>query len=114
MNLSIEDNEVLDEADSIIGEELDQLNRNSRFCYTPSEIGKPFGLAGRDLNSFLADKGILCWVNGQWQLTKKYQHRGLTENRYCCVHGRSGRRKLVSRLVWTEERRDFVMDMIKR
>ena len=114
MNLSIEDNEVLDEADDIIGGELDELNRNSRFCYTPSEIGKPFGLEGRDLNSFLADKGILCWLNGQWQLTKKYQHRGLTENRYCCIHGRNGRRKLVSRLVWTDEGRDFILDMIKR
>ena len=87
------DEEVLDEADDILGEELEKLNRESRFCYTPTEIGKVFG---------------------QWQLTQKYLHRELTANRYSYVHGRDGRRKLVSRLVWTEKGREFIMDMIKR
>ena len=45
------DEEVLDEADDILGEELEELNRESRYCYTPTEIGKAFGLDGRDLNS---------------------------------------------------------------
>ena len=29
-------------------------------------------------------------------------------------NGRDGRRKLVSRLVWTEKGREFIMDMIKK
>jgi phage regulator Rha-like protein len=108
------DEEVLDEADDILGEELEKLNRESRFCYTPTEIGKVFGMDGRDLNSFLADQKIIRWARGQWQLTQKYLHRELTANRYSYVHGRDGRRKLVSRLVWTEKGREFIMDMIKR
>ena len=107
------DEEVLDEADDILGEELAKLNRNSRFCYTPTEIGKPFGLDGRDLNSFLADRNIIRWARGQWRLTQKYLHRELTEDRYRYVHGKDGRRKLESSLVWTEKGRQFVLDMIK-
>ena len=72
------DEEVLDEADDILGEELEKLNRESRFCYTPTEIGKVFGLDGRDLNSFLSDQKIIRWARGQWQLTQKYLHRELT------------------------------------
>ena len=108
------DEEVLDEADDILGEELEMLNRESRFCYTPTEIGKAFGMDGRDLNSFLSDQKIIRWARGQWQLTQKYLHHELTANRYSYVHGRDGRRKLVSRLVWTEKGREFIMDMIKR
>ena len=108
------DEEVLDEADDILGEELEKLNRESRFCYTPTEIGKVFGMDGRDLNSFLSDQKIIRWARGQWQLTQKYLHHELTANRYSYVHGRDGRRKLVSRLVWTEKGREFIMDMIKR
>ena len=110
--LGCTDEEVLDEADDILGEELDELNAASDRCYTPTDIGKPFGLEGRDLNSFLADRGIIHWAKGQWQLTKQYLHKGLTENRCFYYHGRNGRRKLESRLVWTEKGRQFVLDMI--
>ena len=111
--LGVSDEEVLDEADDILGEELAELNSRSDNCYTPTEIGKPFGLEGRDLNSFLADQGIIRWGHGQWELTKQYLHRGLTENRHVYIHGRNGRRKLVSRLVWTQRGREFVMGLIK-
>ena len=107
------DEEVLNEADEIIGDELDELNCLSDHCYTPTDIGKPFGLDGRDLNSFLADQKIIRWARGQWQLTKNYQHQGLTENRCFYYHGRNGRRKLASRLVWTEKGRQFVLDLIR-
>ena len=113
IRLLANDEEVLDEADSILGEELDVLNRHSDCCYTPSEIGKPFGLDGRDLNSFLADKGIITWARGQWQLTRKYLHKGLTENRCFYYHGRNGQRKMQSRLVWTEKGREFILDIIR-
>lgn len=106
------DLEVLEEADDIIGEVLEELNRYSKFCYTPTEIGKPYGLDARDLNSFLADKHIIRWARGQWQLTKNYQHQGFTENRYRFVHGHDGRRKLESRLVWTEKGREFIKELI--
>ena len=107
------DEEVLDEADDILGDELAELNKYSKICYTPSEIGKPFGLEGRDLNSFLSDRGIIRWVGGRWRLTQKYLHQDLTEDRFRYIHGRDGRRKLESSLVWTEKGREFVMELIK-
>ena len=110
---NMSEEEVLDEADDILGEELAELNRNSKYCYTTSELGKPFGLEGRDLNSFLADKGIIQKMSGQWVLSPKYLHLGLVAYRYRYVHGRDGRRRLVSRLVWTEKGRGFILDMIR-
>ena len=106
------DEEVLDEADDILGEELAKLNRDSRFCYTPTEIGKPFGLDGRDLNSFLADSHIIYKSCGEWKLTRKYQHRNLTDYFFKYTHDRNGRRKLVKSLVWTEQGRQFLLDII--
>ena len=41
------DEEVLNEADDILGDELAKLNRYSRYCFTPTEIGKSFGIEGR-------------------------------------------------------------------
>ena len=107
------DEQVLDEADDILGDELAKLNRHSINCYTPSEIGKPFGLEGRDLNSFLADQGIICKIHGQWTIAPKYLHMGLTAYRYRYIHGSDGRRRLKSRLVWTEKGRGFILDMIR-
>ena len=107
------DDEVLSEADAIIGDELDKLNRDSDYCYSPTDIGKPFGLEGRDLNSFLADQGIIQWAHGQWNLTDKYKDQGLTQNRTFCYHGRDGRRKYQSRLVWTEQGRQFIIDILR-
>ena len=68
---------------------------------------------GRDLNSFLADKGVIRWGHGQWQLTPDYLHRGLAENRSFIYHGRNGQRKTQSRLVWTEKGREFINDLIE-
>ena len=112
IRLLASDEEVLDEADDILGDELERLNRDSRFCYTPTEIGKPFGLDGRDLNSFLCDRGIIRWARGQWRLTQKYMHQDLTEDRFNYVHALDGHRKLISSLVWTEKGRQFIIDLI--
>ena len=112
IRLLASDEEVLDEADDILGDELERLNRGSRFCYTPTEIGKPFGLDGRDLNSFLCDRGIIRWARGQWRLTQKYMHQDLTEDRFNYVHALDGHRKLISSLVWTEKGRQFIIDLI--
>ena len=111
--IAANDEEVLNEADVIIGEELDDLNKYSDNCYTPTEVGKPFGMDGRDLNSFLADKGVIRWGHGQWQLTPDYLHRGLAEKRSFIYHGRNGQRKTQSRLVWTEKGREFINDLIE-
>ena len=106
------DEEILDEADAIIGDELEELNRKSKYCYTATEIGKIFNMDGKDLNSFLCDQKIIHWSCGQWRLTKKYLHLDLTADRYKYVHAKDGRRKLESYLVWTEKGREFITDFV--
>ena len=113
IRLLINDEDVLNEADEILGEELARLNRNSRFCYKPSEIGKAFGVSGADLNSFLADRGIIYKSYGPWKLTRKYQHMDLTDYFFKYKHDKEGHRKLVSSLVWTEKGRQFLFNLIK-
>ena len=114
IRLLASDEEVLNEADDILGDELAKLNRNSRYCYTPTEIGKSFGIEGRDQNSFLADRGVIRWSGGRWRLNRKYMHLELTEYRYRYVHGEDGRRQLRSSLVWTEKGRQFIGGLIWR
>ena len=111
--LGCSDEEILNEADDIIGDELDELNAASDCCYTPSDIAKVFGMEGRDLNSFLADRGVIHWACGQWQPTRKFANRGLTENRCFIYHNRKGQRRTESRLVWTEKGRQMILDMLR-
>ncbi|MBR4729266.1 MAG: hypothetical protein IK075_03290 [Prevotella sp.] len=59
IKLSINEKEVLNQADEIIADRLEELNRKSRYCFTPTEIGRQFGVKGNDLNSFLKDRGII-------------------------------------------------------
>ena len=42
IRLLANDEEVLDEANDILAEKLEELNRRSRYCYTANEIGKEF------------------------------------------------------------------------
>ena len=106
------DGEILEEAHDIIGEELQELNKYTANCYSPTDIGKVYGMDGRDLNSFLCDIGIIRWTHGQWMLTPKYRNQGLTETKSFIYHGNNGRRKTQSRLVWTEKGREFVIGLI--
>lgn len=107
------DEEVLNEADEIIGSELEDLNKYSKYCFTPSEIAKLYGIEGRDLNSFLCDQGIIRRVNGEWELTPKYLHRDLTEKRHTVYYDSKGQRKMRKRLVWTETGREFIKKIIE-
>ena len=110
--LGCSDEEILEEADDIIGEELQELNKYTANCYSPTDIGKVYGMDGRDLNSFLCDIGIIRWTHGQWMLTPKYRNQGLTETKSFIYHGNNGRRKTQTRLVWTEKGREFVIGLI--
>ena len=113
IRLLASDEEVLDEAEDIIGAELEKLNQYSDECYTSTEIAKPFGMLGSDLNSFLKDQGIISKSNGLWHLTRNYLHRGLTETRSFCYYNRKGRRVMDARLVWTEKGRQFILDILR-
>ena len=71
-----------------------------------------FGMNGADLNSFLRDRKIIYKCCGQWKLAREYRNMGFTETFYKYKHDREGRRRLVSSLVWTNEGRQFLLDII--
>ena len=110
--ITIDEEELLREADEIIAGELDELNRKSRFCYTPTEIAKEYGMNGADLNSFLKDRGIIQKSNGCFHLTRKFRNLGLTEYRHTMSYDRNGQRKMKAKLVWTEQGRIFLKEII--
>ena len=111
-NITIDEEEVLREADEIIAGELDELNRKSRFCYTPTEIAKEYGMNGADLNSFLKDRGIIQKSNGCFHLTRKFRNQGLAAYRHTVGYDRNGLRKMKAKLVWTEQGRIFLKEII--
>ena len=110
--ITIDEEELLREADEIIAGELDELNRKSRFCYTPTEIAKEYGMNGADLNSFLKDRGIIQKTNGCFHLTRKFRNQGLADYRHTVGYDRNGQRKMKAKLVWTEQGRIFLKEII--
>jgi hypothetical protein len=111
--ITIDEEDVLREADEIIAGELDELNRPSRYCYTPTEIGRTYGMSGSDLNSFLMDRKIIYKELGCYHIARKYRGLRLTAYRYTMRYNRYGHRKLKASLVWTEEGRQFILDLIR-
>ena len=113
ISLSINEKELLDRADEIIADQLDELNLKARFCITPTEIGREYGLSGSDLNSFLKDRKVIFKKEGCYHLTKKYQDQGLEAYRYSLGTNRNGHLRLRAKLVWTEKGRQFISDMLR-
>ena len=102
IRILLDNKAVLDAAEEIIADQLAMLNRYSKFCHKPAEIGRRFGMSGADLNSFLKDQKVIYKCSGVWTIATKYVHEGYTDYFYTCKYDRNGRRKLVPHLVWTD------------
>ncbi len=57
-HLLITDQDVMHEAEMIIGRTLVSFNQNADGCITASDIAKAIGMEVKELNSFLTDKKI--------------------------------------------------------
>jgi phage antirepressor YoqD-like protein len=108
------DDEILEKADNIIAEELEELNRDSKYCYTSTEIAKMYNgrMQGNDLISFLVDRKIVRKINGFYELTRKYSNKGYDAYRYSIRYNCHGLRRLKKTLVWTEAGREFLKKLI--
>ena len=109
INISYEDS--VDKAGNVTVSAPQKLAEVAAEC---AKTAKIFGMEAPDLNSFLKDRGIICKVQGQWQLTRQYLHMDLTERRWKFEHGHDGRRRLKSSLVWTERGREFILDLARK
>ena len=110
--LGISEETILNEAEEIIAEELEEKNRRSRFCYTPTEIAKLYNMNASDLNSFLKDQGIIRKQDGAWCLTRKYINQDLARHRYKLKSNTKGQLRIKASLVWTDNGKEFIKDLI--
>ena len=66
-HLLVTDDDVMNEAERIVGHTLQRENQGDNGCLTVTEIARELEMEARDLNSFLRDKGIQKWKQGQYR-----------------------------------------------
>ena len=111
-HLLVSDQDVMHEAEEIVGRTLVENNQNADGCITASEIAKAMGMEARDLNSFLVDKKIQRWVRGQYRLTPQYEGRGLAQDRLFIYYSKNGKQKEQTYLVWTQKGAEMIDDIV--
>ena len=111
--LMVNDDDVMDEAERIVGRKLLTCNQPSDDCLTMTDIAKLFNMKAGDMNSFLCDKGIQSWSRGQYRLREQYEGRGLAEDRLFIYYSRSGKKKERTYLVWTLKGQEFIRELIE-
>lgn len=113
-HLLVTDDDVMTEAERIVGHTLQRENLGDNGCLTVTEIAKELDMEARDLNSFLRDAGIQKWKQGQYRLTPQYEGRGLTHDRLFIYYSKDGKKKHQTYLVWTPKGLEFIRKLIKR
>ena len=112
-HLLVTDDDVMNEAERIVGYTLQRENQGDNGCLTVTEIAEGLGMEARDLNSFLRDKGIQKWKRGQYRLTPQYEGLGLTHDRLFIYYSKDGKKKHQTYLVWTPQGLEFIRKLIK-
>ena len=112
-HLLVTDEDVMNEAERIVGRTLTSNNQHADGCITTQDIGKVYNLKARDLNSFLVDKGIQKWRRGQFRLTPEYEGRGLAQDRLFIYYSKDGKQKERTYLVWTQKGAEMIEKMLK-
>ena len=104
--------QVVKEADELIADELVEMNRHAKFCYTTTEIAKRYGMKGNDLLSFLRDRKVVMKHSGDYCVTSRYQNMDLISYRYSIRYSQQGKRLLKRSMVWTEKGREFINELL--
>ena len=104
--------QVVKEADELIADELVEMNRHAKFCYTTTEIAKRYGMKGNDLLSFLRYRKGVMNHSGDYCVTSRYQNMDLISYRYSIRYSQQGKRLLKRSMVWTEKGREFINELL--
>ena len=112
--LLVTDSDIMNEAERIVGRELNRNNQNADGCITTTDIARTLGMETKDLNSFLTDIKVQRWARGQFRLTAEYEGRGLAQDRLFIYYSKEGRQKSRTYLVWTQKGRELLETLIKR
>ena len=87
-HLLVTDDDVMNEAERIVGHTLQRENQG--------------------------DNGCLRWKQGQYRLTPQYEGRGLTHDRLFIYYStKDGKKKRQTYLVWTPKGLEFIRKLIK-
>ena len=110
--LLVTDEDVMNEAQRIIGRTIVSFNKHADGCITASDIAEAIGMEVKDLNSFLTDKKVQKWQRGQYRLTHEYEGLGLAQDRLFIYYSKDGKQKERTYLVWTPKGAEMIDKMI--
>ena len=113
-HLLVTDQDVIHEAEIIIGRTLVSFNQHADGCITAKDIAKAIGMETNDLNSWLCDMGVQKWRRGQFRLTQDYEDLGLAQDRLFIYYSKDGKQKERTYLVWTQKGAEMIDKMLKK
>lgn len=83
-------------------------------CYTMTQVAKEMGMSVYDLTRRLLCKGLIYFQSGNYMLYADFARKGLARTRTDRHTGRDGHVHTNMRLVWTEQGRKKVHEVIDR
>ena len=83
-------------------------------CYTMTQVAKEMGMSVYDLTRLLLTNGLIYFQSGNYMLYSDYARKGLARTRTDHHTGRDGQVHTNMRLVWTEQGRKLVHEVIGR
>ena len=110
--LLVTDEDVMNEAQRIIGRTIVSFNKHADGCITASDIAEAIGMEVKDLNSFLTDRKVQKWTRGQYRLTPEYEGLGLALDRLFIYYSKDGKQKERTYLVWTPKGAEMIRNLI--
>ena len=111
--LLVTDEDVMNEAQRIIGRTIVSFNKNADGCVTATDIAEAIGMEVKDLNAFLTDRKVQKWQRGQYRLTPEYEGLGLAKDRLFIYYSKDGKQKERTYLVWTQKGAEFIIKKVK-
>ena len=112
--LLVTDEDVMNEAQRIIGRTIVSFNKHADGCITASDIAEAIGMEVKDLNSFLTDEKVQKWQRGQYRLTPEYEGLGLAQDRLFIYYSKDGKQKERTYLVWTQKGAEMIDKMVNK
>ena len=112
--LLVTDEDVMNEAQRIIGRTIVSFNRHADGCVTASDIAEAIGMDVKTLNAFLTDKRVQRWRRGQYRLTPEYEGLGLAQDRLFIYYSKDGKQKERTYLVWTPKGAEMIIKLIEK
>ena len=83
-------------------------------CHTMTQVAKEMGMSVYDLTRLLLQQGVIYFQSGNYMLYADYARRGRAKTRTDYNMGRDGHTHTNMRLVWTEQGRKLVHEVVNR